>query len=159
MIETAIRVGPMQPEHIADCAAIVSEYPLFERYGVTEKSMLRLLSEIYGHDDTYLLEAQLSGKLVGFAWLIPRGAFARCAYIRLITVAPSFKRKGVGRALMRAIEAEFLLPRGIMLLVEASNREARSFYEAVGYRQVGLIPGFVRPGLDECVYFKRSRDR
>jgi ribosomal protein S18 acetylase RimI-like enzyme len=40
------------------------------------------------------------------------------------------------------------------MLVTRSNRRARAFYESHGYKRVGDVPGFVRPGIAESVYLK-----
>jgi len=41
-----------------------------------------------------------------------------------------------------------------MLLVTQSNRKARSFYEALGYKQVGLLEDYVKDNVHECIYRK-----
>jgi ribosomal protein S18 acetylase RimI-like enzyme len=109
-----------------------------------------------------LLIAKESGRVVGFAWVLLRGGFARSAYLRLIAVDRALKRRGVGRILMREMERRHLKPSGLILLTNATNKAAREFYESLGYRKVGVLRNYVKKGLTEIIYFKpplRSRSR
>jgi ribosomal protein S18 acetylase RimI-like enzyme len=47
----------------------------------------------------------------------------------------------------------------MVFLVTAKNRRARAFYRRQGYRQVGNLPGFVRPAIDETLYLKNLSTR
>ena len=55
-------------------------------------------------------------------------------------VRPSVRRRGIGRALVRACTAEWQLRQGdsIMLEVAADNRAARSLYESLGFVETGI---------------------
>jgi ribosomal protein S18 acetylase RimI-like enzyme len=91
---------------------------------------------------------------IGFALFVRGAGFLRSTYLRLIVVDSTQKRAGIGRALIARMEKEALKPHGILLLVTSKNHRARRFYEALGYRKVGLLRDYVRPGLHECLYFK-----
>ena len=53
-----------------------------------------------------------------------------------LAVAPEARRRGIGAALLAALEA--VLPAGdVILMVEADNLGARALYEASGYRAAG----------------------
>lgn len=43
---------------------------------------------------------------------------------------------------------------GVLLLVTTTNRRARAFYGRQGYRFVGVLPGYVRPRINEALYVK-----
>ncbi len=61
-----------------------------------------------------------------------------------IAVAPEFRRRGVGDALVRWV-ARLCRRRGVLLLwlrVRASNRSARRFYRAMGFQQRGRFDGY-----------------
>ncbi|MFN8641029.1 MAG: GNAT family acetyltransferase [Candidatus Binatia bacterium] len=84
------------------------------------------------HGDDQLLVAVLAGRLVGavaLGWDGVRG------WIYHLAVAPALRRRGVGRALMRAAE-DRLRARGcpkVNLQVLSDNRAVVAFYEALGY--------------------------
>lgn len=86
--------------------------------------------------------------------MLPRGAFGRSAYLKLILVDPETAGRGVGRALIADLERRHLQRAGIVLLCTADNHPAQAFYERLGYRQVGRLDGYVFPELDELVFFK-----
>jgi ribosomal protein S18 acetylase RimI-like enzyme len=65
---------------------------------------------------------------------------ARRLYISRLAVLPAYRRRGVGRALIDAVEARALvlcLPR-VRLDVRLALTQQRAYYERLGYRQVGL---------------------
>ncbi|CAN5229027.1 hypothetical protein BH18CHL2_BH18CHL2_06190 [soil metagenome] len=92
----------------------------------------------------------------GVAWLILTRAFDGAAYLRLLLVAEGEQSRGVGAALLSRAErrAREARSRHLALLVTGTNRRARNFYEREGYRLVGILPGYVRPGIDEALYVK-----
>jgi ribosomal protein S18 acetylase RimI-like enzyme len=76
-------------------------------------------------------------------------------YLKLLAVAESHHRSGVGRALMRRLEAQFPSDRQLLLLVTDTNRKARTFYERLEYHYIGTLPDYVKDGVHECLYSKR----
>lgn len=97
-------------------------------------------------------------------WTLSGQGFARWsavpaageAELLRIAVAPSARRSGLGRALLRASEAG-LGAVGIHQLhleVRASNAAARSLYESEGWRPVGARPRYYRDGEDAVLYSK-----
>jgi ribosomal-protein-alanine N-acetyltransferase len=66
------------------------------------------------------------------------------AHLNLLAVAPLHRRQGLGRQLMdwltaTAVEAGVFR---INLELRTQNAQARSFYEALGFEQLGVIPGY-----------------
>jgi ribosomal protein S18 acetylase RimI-like enzyme len=79
-----------------------------------------------------------------------------------ICIHPDAQRAGAGRALQARAE-DFTRERGgERIRVETSGRadyaRARRFYEKAGYRVVGVIPDFYKPG-DDCVIFCKELSR
>lgn len=73
-----------------------------------------------------------------------------------IDVAPEVRRSGLGRLLMQAGEAE-LTAMGcfaISLEVAVNNVDAQAFYQRLGYRETGRIPGYYADGTDALVLRK-----
>jgi ribosomal protein S18 acetylase RimI-like enzyme len=147
----------MTAADVPRCAAFTAELELQRRYGVTEASARRQLEAALSSGRAELLVAEREGSVIGYAWFIPRGAFDRSGYLRLLAVASPYHGQGIGAALLAELEDKHLAAGGIVLLASTFNTRAHRFYERMGYRQVGLIPAYVGPGLDERVYFKPAR--
>ncbi|MGC9072361.1 MAG: ribosomal protein S18-alanine N-acetyltransferase [Acidilobus sp.] len=88
------------------------------------------------------LVAEESGEVLGYAvGLIEWG---HVGHVISIAVRPAFRRRGIGTALMRALE-ERLRGMGadrLRLEVRASNHEARRLYERLGYKVVRALPDY-----------------
>jgi [ribosomal protein S18]-alanine N-acetyltransferase len=101
--------------------------------------------------------AEREGKIVGFCvvdWKLEAGR--KIGHFITIDVAPELHRKGLGRLLMQAGES-FLAGLGciaIVLEVAVNNTGAQAFYEHLGYRQTGRIPGYYADGADAWVLRK-----
>jgi ribosomal protein S18 acetylase RimI-like enzyme len=79
------------------------------------------------------LVATLGGELVGTAMA---GFDGHRGWVYYVAVSPEHRRQGIGRALMRQVE-EGLAELGcskLNLQVRASNPQAVSFYQRLGYR-------------------------
>ena len=66
------------------------------------------------------------------------------ARLNLLAVRPECRRAGVGRRLIQWLE-ESALVAGISLVyleLRADNKGAKAFYEKLGYRRVGYLPGY-----------------
>ena len=77
---------------------------------------------------------------------------------RVITLAvePAARRRGIGRALLGAMEAA--LPTGDLLLMgEEENAPARALYDATGYAQVGVARDYYGRGRHGLWMQKRRR--
>jgi ribosomal protein S18 acetylase RimI-like enzyme len=98
------------------------------------------------------LKAVDSGEMIGFVAGDPRSSDGT-AWISTIGVDPRYQRRGVGRALLRACEAQIKLPR-MKLTVRVSNQRAISLYEQEGYRMVDLWRGYYSDGEDGLVMGK-----
>ncbi len=95
----------------------------------------------------WVVVAERGGVLCGVGLLRADGG------IRLCYVHPEHARRGVGRALIDALEAR-AREAGLMRLHLDSTITAAPFYEAMGYRRCGNpSPSFA--GTDACPYDKR----
>ena len=88
-----------------------------------------------------LTVAEVEGEVVGYLVLWDFGAYL---YIANVAVKPSWRRQGVGTALVRLAQAEALRlgKLGVSLDVRASNLPARRLYEKLGFRPLRLNPRF-----------------
>lgn len=101
--------------------------------------------ELLANEGSIVLIADAAGELAGAATVIMRSAPDFAVFINQswgvldsIAVVSSWRRRGVGRALIRAAE-QWTLGRGAKWLelgVYEFNAEARAFYQALGYSPV-----------------------
>ena len=77
-------------------------------------------------------------------------------YVATLDVSPGERGRGVGRALMHAVEQSVLEHggRGMLLHVFVENTAAVRLYERLGYARVRREVNFYGPGFDAWVYGK-----
>lgn len=76
-----------------------------------------------------------------------------------IGISPHYRRRGVGRLLVRRVEHQFSLElaTGVQLEVRISNTVAQRFYQRMGYRPVFGIDQYYANGEDALVMMKWFR--
>jgi ribosomal protein S18 acetylase RimI-like enzyme len=151
-----IHIRPLAHTDIDEIARWVAATPLWQRYHVTAEAFARRLRDGLANGATIFV-AERAGAVLGFVWLVARGAFNRSAYIQLIGVRPDVRGGGVGRALMEFAEAR-ADSRELFLLVSDFNTEAQKFYTRLGYRQVGKLDDYVVQGVSELIFWKRVQE-
>lgn len=92
-----------------------------------------------------LLAAELNGEIVGAVqldWDTPPNQAHR-AEVRKLLVHPAFRRRGIARQLMLAVEARAReLPRSLLTLDTRTDDHAEPLYVSLGYRVAGVVPGY-----------------
>jgi len=104
--------------------------------------------------ESVVLTAWLGSAIAGFA-IMRYGE--EVAHLNLLAVDPAHRRRGVGRALLGWLE-ESALTAGtftIGLELRAGNELARTFYRAMGYRELGQIPGYYQ-GIESAIRMARD---
>jgi ribosomal protein S18 acetylase RimI-like enzyme len=67
------------------------------------------------------------------------------AEVRKLLVHPAFRRQGIARALMAALETHARrLGRSLLTLDTRTGDSAEPLYASLGYRTTGIIPGYCR---------------
>lgn len=94
--------------------------------------------------DVVRLKAIEAGQMIGFAAGDPHPSEG-FSWIATIGVAPEFRRRGIGRELLRACEARLDTPR-LRLSVRVSNLGAIRLYEQEDYTQVEVWQSYYRDG-------------
>ncbi len=91
--------------------------------------------------DSVVLTARFHATLAGFA--IMQFGDDR-AHLNLLAVETTHQRRTLGRQLMNWLHESALVAGTFLLGLElrASNTGARRFYEALGYRVEGVMPGY-----------------
>jgi ribosomal-protein-alanine N-acetyltransferase len=102
--------------------------------------------------DVVRLKAVIDHEMVGFVAGDPRPA-QNAGWIATIGVDPRYQGQGIGRALLRACEAQLNYPT-VKLTVRISNERAISLYEKEGYRTVDIWTKYYNDGEDGLVMEK-----
>jgi ribosomal-protein-alanine N-acetyltransferase len=106
--------------------------------------------------DVIRLKAVESGRMIGFvAGDMHNGD--GLGWIATIGIDPDYRRRGYGRELLRACEAQLTTPR-IRLSVRASNDAAIRLYEQEGYRRVDVWQGYYSDG-EAALVMEKDRGR
>lgn len=143
-----------QKDDIPECAQIMLDNPLWQRYGVIAEALEKMFVKALDEGATILV-AKMDNKIAGFVWYVTRGAWDRSGYIRLIGVSPAMQGKRVGETLMQEAETRMAEKvKDIFLLVTDFNSGAQRFYQRLGFQQVGAIPDYVKPGIAELIFHK-----
>jgi ribosomal protein S18 acetylase RimI-like enzyme len=150
-----VEIRDAGPDDVAALSRLAGGHPLFARYGVDDAVLERSLTAAVTGGDALLLAAQ-ERRPLGFAWWVPLGAFARSPYLRLLVVAPAATGRGIGGALLDAVEGRAApTAEDLFLLVTHDNVAAQRFYARRGYAEVGRLADYVVAGTTEIVLRKR----
>lgn len=110
---------------------------------------------------TVLLLAETDGRISGTAQLAlesrPNGIHR--AEVSKLMVAPAFRRRGIGRALMQAIETEARDRRRTLLILDTrADDPSNELYRALEYIVAGRIPAYALSAAgvleDTVLYYK-----
>jgi len=91
--------------------------------------------------ESIVLTAKRAGALTGFAIM----QFAdTTAHLNLLAVELAHQRRGLGRALLSWLEQSAVVAGTFLIELElrATNVGARAFYQQLGYRETGRVPGY-----------------
>ena len=79
------------------------------------------------------------------------------AHLNLLAVEPEYRRRGVGRNLVRWLEKSAKVAGAgfVSLEVRASNHRALRFYAELGYQETGMLPGYYS-GVDDATLLARD---
>jgi ribosomal protein S18 acetylase RimI-like enzyme len=104
------------------------------------------------------LSATVDGRLAGFACFGPTALTEGAYDYYWLATDPAMQKKGVGRALCDAVEAEVAKRNGRLIVIWTSGMgdyaPATRLYERIGYVLEGRIRDFYKPGDDLLVYVK-----
>jgi ribosomal protein S18 acetylase RimI-like enzyme len=106
-----------------------------------------------------MLTLEEGGALQGICYVAPREFADRVWEILMIAVDRLAQRRGVGSALLAAVEHDVQAAGGRLLLIETSSQSgfqpAWSFYRRHGYREVARVPDYYSDGDDKLSFLKR----
>ena len=148
------------PDERREIAQIAIETGVFNDY---ELGTLDELLDGYFDDPEksgyHFLSYRENGHVLGFALWGPRALSDKGYDLYWIATRPSGQRRGIGRALMAAVEGLVRARGGYWLVIETSDTPlyaaARGFYERCGYRRAAVLPDFYRDGDGLVICAKR----
>ena len=98
------------------------------------------------------------GRLAGYMCYGEVPLSDRCWDLYWIAVDPAAQGQGLGREMIRFMEADLRERRARKILIETGGKTSygptRRFYEALGYAEVARIPGFFAEGDDKVIFGK-----
>ena len=142
--------------HLKDCTVALRQSTLGEKYYSSPGSAENAILE--GIRQGNLYAALIGEECVGFAYIIPKGAFHSFPYLHIIAVKEEYRDKGIGKALLDHSERiAFEMADKFFLVVADYNPDAKRFYERNGYQQVGEISDLYRPGITEYLMAKNLK--
>lgn len=112
----------------------------------------RIVQQIREPESVVLL-ARSGPEIAGFGIMVYRRVHA---HLNLLAVAPRWRRTGIGSRIVDWLEETALVAglEWIDLEVRASNREARAFYERLGYHALEYVPGYYQ-GRESAIRMRR----
>lgn len=144
-------VVPMRPGHIPALAEI--ENACF----AAPWSAQALAEALENPCAAFQVAEDAQGRVMGYIGLyrvLDEGQIANVA------VAPAFRRRGVARGLLAAVETLAVKEKlwRLTLEVRVSNAPAVALYEGAGYVRDGVRPGFYRNPTEDAAIYSRYFD-
>ena len=139
----------IRPARPADAQAITDLWnPIIRDTVITfnpvQKPVTEILDMIQAPPPGVFLVAQDQGAIVGFARFFQfRGGLGYAHTMEhTINLAPAARGRGLGRALMAALEdaARAQSAHSMIAAITGSNTESIAFHAALGYAHVGMVP-------------------
>jgi len=109
-----------------------------------------------------LLGAYVDGRLVGSVQLapVPKPNGRHRAEVQKLLVLREFRGRGIGKALMAAVERKAKeLGRWLLVLDTVPAQPAEKLYERIGYRRAGVVPDYAEKsggGFEPTVIFYKK---
>lgn len=125
------------------------DYPPEEVEGLARRYSPGYLRAVAEAGSLYVAEG--GGALVGCGAVTPCEGKPSEAYIRAVFTAVERQGEGVGRAVLSALEADPIYRKAVRVELHASI-SAHSFYQALGYADIGGAPVLV----DGCYPMERE---
>ncbi len=143
-------------QHLKGCMYALCRSALGEKYFSSPGSVENVILEGLRQGNLYV--ALIAEECVGFAYIIPKGAFHGFPYLHIIAIKEEYRDRGIGKALLDYSEQIALeMADKFFLVVADYNPDAKQFYERNGYQQVGEIPNLYRSGITEYLMAKNLR--
>jgi ribosomal-protein-alanine N-acetyltransferase len=144
----------LEPARVADAARLAAMSHALIESGLRPAWGTQRIGWYVRHAESVVLTARSDRTIAGFA-IMHFGE--ETAHLNLLAVDPAHRRRGIARRLVTWLE-ETALTAGTWIIgleLRAQNREARDFYRALGYREVGHVPGYYQ-GIEAAIRMERD---
>jgi ribosomal protein S18 acetylase RimI-like enzyme len=147
------RIREITEKDIPSVVEILAQSEPWISRGATGESLARALGDTIGRGHTFVAEEDLLP--AALACFVPEPVIAGGGCLRFIAVRQDKRRRGIGRQLMGFVERKvFSKSQNLYVSISSTNDAAQRFFERLGYRRVGEIPGLY--GADETEYILRK---
>jgi len=102
-----------------------------------------------------IIAAEIEGQIVGYLRL--EYLWSMVPYVGVIFIQEEYQSQGIGRAILRFLEA-FLRSKGHKMLLSSSQvnePSSQAWHRAVGFQECGILAGINEGGIGE-VFFRKS---
>ena len=151
-VRSANEVRPLHPADRPQIEALLRASHNFTPSEVA--TALEVIDDALGGDPEYIVNvlADVSGFECHGPVPLTEGTFD----LYWIVVDPKAQKRGFGRLLLQAAEADVARRGGRLLLIETSSQESYThtinFYKRNGYRLEATVQNFYRPGDDKLIF-------
>jgi ribosomal protein S18 acetylase RimI-like enzyme len=154
-----ISIRPTEAGDERALLAMARAEPLFSAVEAdTVAELLHDYFHLHDHNGYLFLSAVEDARLMGFSCYGPTPLTEGTFTVYWVCVDVAGRGRGIGRALMRAVETGVRDSGGRLIVLDTSGRTAyaptRAFYERIGYVRTATIPDYYSPG-DDLVLFTR----
>ena len=148
MMQSNVTILPMQEAHVSQIAALEAQcFSLPWTRELMENELRNPLS--------LWLVAVVGDEVAGY---VGSQQVMDEADVMNLAVAPAFRRRGIGSALLAALERQLTAHGAVWLTLEvrASNEGAIALYEGRGYRQAGRRPRYYSRPVEDALILRKG---
>lgn len=141
-------------ESFTDCCDLLADSHLGKKYYPARFMLESAVADGMKDDSIYVGEVE--GTVIGFIWFARKGSFAYYPYLHIIVIDPKWQRLGLGSRMMDYFEQKSLelcggLKGKSFLVVAEDNENAHEFYRERGYKDITVLEGLFRKGVNEIL--------
>lgn len=154
-----MEIRPIAPPDRQPLSELLAQIETFSPQEVTCALELIDLALLPNHPDYQILVAWADKQLVGYICFGPTPMTDGTFDLYWIASHPKYRGRGVGAALVSAMEGDIRRRKGRLIRVETSAMEAygptRGFYQSMKYQEESRFKDFYKEGEDLIILSKR----
>lgn len=152
---TQFKLRRAEKRDLAACGQMANGSTIEQYYFSQPGAFQRAVDKAFAAELLYVAVDEADAP-VGLMKILPSGFCGLYPYLSLLSVAPAWRKQGVGSFLLAQFEEQ---ARGqgakkVTLMVSHFNLQAKALYERKGYCALGLIENAVHPGIGEWLMIK-----
>jgi ribosomal protein S18 acetylase RimI-like enzyme len=158
-MSSTVRIRPIAPKDREPLSSLLNRTSEFTPDEVACALELIDGASTPNHPDYQALTAEFDGQVVGYICFGPTPMTHGTFDLYWVAADAARRGKGIGRALVQAMEDELRQRQARLVRVETSSQEAygatRRFYLAIGYEEEARIRDFYKAGDDLILFTRR----